>query len=57
MTWREEIIKKNVKFNIEADSLSIREKYYSEEIIYRWNQILDLLDEIDVLQNEYLEGV
>jgi len=52
-----EIIKKNVKFNIEADSLSIREKYYSDEIVYRWNQILDLLDEIDVLQNEYLEGV
>ena len=46
-----------IKMNMEHDSLFVNDKYYSEEIIYRWNQMLDLLDEIDVLQQEYKENI
>lgn len=50
-------ILKIIKMNMEKDSLFVNDKYYSEEIIYRWNQILDLLDEINILQNEYKENI
>lgn len=56
MINNEEIINL-IKMNMEHDSLFINDKYYLEEIIYRWNQILDLLDEIGILQNEYKENI
>lgn len=52
-----EEIRNLIKMNIEKDSLFVNDKYYSEEIIYRWNQMLDLLDEIDILQKEYKENI
>ncbi len=52
-----EEIRNLIKMNMEKDSLFVNDKYYSEEIIYRWNQMLDLLDEIDILQNEYKENI
>ena len=51
-----EIIK-IIKMNMEHDSLFVNDKYYYEEINYRWNQIIDLLDEINILQNEYKENI
>lgn len=56
MINNEEIIKL-IKMNMEKDSLFVNDRYYSEEIIYRWNQMLDLLDEIDILQKEYKENI
>ena len=56
MINNEEIIKL-IKMNMEKDSLFVNDKYYYEEINYRWNQILDLLDDIGIIQNEYKENM
>ena len=50
-------IRNLIKMNMEHDSLFVNDKYYSEEIIYRWNQILDLLDDIGIIQNEFKENL
>lgn len=52
-----EEIRNLIKMNMEHDSLFVNDKYYYEEINYRWNQILDLLDDIGIIQNEYKENL